>query len=496
MIMFSRNTGLALGALLLLGAGTAAVIAAESQKVELPAWLADKTASLPKAKRDFLLSEEGLGMAPRPELLWRRLEGKTPAEIEAYIDGMMEVLAAKKYKPGIDMASIPLDTNDEDFNTWKILRPPAWNPRRDAGPININRYFSSRNSGIKTFANAPIALTPDDLTAGKVDVAIVGAPLDMGSGFRGAKDGPAYMRMTAGMAGVDMYTMVNPSAELNIVDYGDIAVDNMSTERTMGHVREMVAQIARTGAIPFIVGGDHSLEYSDIAGLADVHGKGSFGVVHFDSHYDAGKGGEHFITHGAPVYRAVKEGHVLGKNYIQVGLRGAWPGKDGFEWMRQNGIRYHAMPEVEKSGWPAVMERALKEAREGGKKLYISFDVDVLDPAYITGTGTPVPGGLTMREALPIVRRLCAENEIVGFEIVEVAPRLDDSYRTPQNANFIMHACLTGVAMRKKGIKEVGYLSELTTEHGADDPKVIKALKPEKPVKDITTAPPEPKERR
>jgi guanidinobutyrase len=154
------------------------------------------------------------------------------------------------------------------------------------------------------------------------------------------------------------------------------------------------------------------------------------------------------------------------------------------------------MPEVEKSGWPAVMERALKEAREGGKKLYISFDVDVLDPAFIGGTGTPVPGGLTMREALPIVRRLCAENDIIGFEIVEVAPRLDNSYRTPLNANFIVHACLTGVAMHKKGIKQVGYLSDLTSEHGADDPKVKKALKPEKPVADITRAPPEPKERR
>ena len=490
------TTALSLVVALLLAAGTAAVIAAEEEKVVMPAWLAEKTASLPKAKREFLLSEDGQGFAARPDLLWKRFENKTPAQIEAYIDGMMDVLAAKKYQPGKDMAAIPLDTSDADFNEWKTRRPQAWNPSREPGPIHINRYVSNWNAGIKTFAGAPIALTPEDLKAGKVDVAIVGAPLDLGSGFRGAKDGPAYMRMTSGMGGIDMYTMVNPSAELNIVDYGDIAVDNMSTERTMGHVREMVAEIARTGAIPFIVGGDHSLEYSDIAGLADVHGKGSFGVVHFDSHYDAGKGGEHFITHGAPVYRAVKEGHVLGKNYIQVGLRGAWPGPEGFEWMRANGVRYHAMPEVEKSGWPAVMERALKEAREGGKKLYISFDVDVLDPAYIGGTGTPVPGGLTMREALPIVRRLCAENEIIGFEIVEVAPRLDNSYRTPLNANYIMHACLTGVAMRKKGIKQIGYLADLTTEHGADDPKVIKAQKPEKPVADLTRAPPEPKERR
>ncbi|GGE07336.1 hypothetical protein GCM10011529_12180 [Polymorphobacter glacialis] len=482
-----RKAGLA--AILLLGVASGAMVLADDKKVEVPAWLEPKIAGLSKAKRDFLLSKKTANFAARPELLFKRFETKTPAEIEAYIDGMMQVVEAYKYKPGTDMASIPLDTSDERFNAWKTKRPQSMNPKREAGPIFLERYLGAWENGIKTFANAPVALTPEDLVAGKVDVAIVGAPLDMGSGYRGAKGGPAAMRMTYGAGGIDMNTMVDPSDELNIVDYGDIAVDNMSTEMTMGHVREMVAEIARTGAIPFIVGGDHSLEYADVAGLADVHGKGSFGVVHFDSHYDAGKGGVHFITHGQPVYRAVKEGHVLGKNYIQVGLRGPWPGPEGFEWMRQNGVRYHAMPEVEKSGWAVVMERALKEARDSGKKLYVSFDVDVLDPAFITGTGTPVPGGLTMREALPIVRRLCAENELIGFEIVEVAPQLDVSYRTPLNANFIMHACLTGVAMRKKGIKQVGYLSDVTAEHGADTPAGKKRYKPETPVKTIFPSP-------
>lgn len=273
------------------------------------------------------------------------------------------------------------------------------------------------------------------------------------------------MRNEYGAGGIDMYTMVDPSKELTIVDYGDIAVDNMSTERTVHHVRERVAEIARTGAIPFIVGGDHSLEYPNIAGLADVHGKGSFGVVHFDSHFDAGKDRPHFITHGQPVYRAVKEGHVPAKNFIQVGLRGPWPEAEGFEWMRNNGMRYHTMAEVEKRGWDETMKRALAEAREGGRKLYISFDVDVLDPAFVPGTGTPVPGGLTMREAIPIVRGLCAQNDMVGFDIVELAPQLDSTYRSALNANFIMHACLTGIAMRKKGITDPGFLSELTTEH-------------------------------
>lgn len=466
-----------LGCLCAATALTSAAVIAEADKPELPPELAKKVEKLPKEKRDFLTSDEAEGMSGGFERLFQRLANRTPSEIEAYVDALMSVQKAGAFNPETDMAAIPLDTTARNFNGWKLRRPKEMDPKREAGPFSLSYYMQGRG-GIATFANAPVAIYPEDLIAGKVDVAIVGAPLDMGSGYRGAKGGPAAMRNLYGAGGIDMFTMVDPSKELNIVDYGDIAVDNMSTERTVHHVRERVAEIARTGAIPFIVGGDHSLEYSDVAGLADVHGKGSFGVVHFDSHFDAGKGGVHFITHGAPVYRAVKEGHVQGKNYIQVGLRGPWPGQDGFEWMRDNGVRYYTMPTIEKYGWEVAMEKALKDARESGKKLFISFDVDVLDPAFVPGTGTPVPGGLTMREAIPIVRRLCAENELIGFEIVELAPVLDPTYRSALNANFIVHACLTGVAMRKKGITQVGYLSELSTDHM--QPGAYKADKVEK----------------
>lgn len=468
-----RLHGLLASTALIFAAVTSVAVVAQSQpKVEIPAELEARLTRLSKEQREFLVSDKTGGFAARPELLFKRLEGKSPEQIEAYVAGMMAVVEAGKFHQG-DMAAIPLNIEAPNFNGWKVMRPPALQTARTPGPIYINRYMSSRG-GIATFANAPVAVTPEDLIAGKVDVAIVGAPLDMGSGYRGAKGGPQALRDLYGAGGIDMTTMVDPTAELQIVDYGDIAIDNMSTERSMAHVREMVAGIARAGTIPFIVGGDHSLEYPNAAGLADVHGKGSFGVVHFDSHYDAGKAGAHYITHGQPVYRLVNEGHVKGENFIQVGLRGPWPEKEGFEWMREQRMRYHPMAEVEKNGWQATMERALKEAREGNKKLYISFDVDVLDPAFVVGTGTPVPGGLTMREAIPIVRRLCAETQVIGFEIVEVAPQLDVSYRTALNANFIMHACLTGVAMRKKGITQLNYLSDLTTEHGLDKPAARK----------------------
>lgn len=458
-----RRRLLVLVCLPLLVAGN--IVAEEDSPPPLPEALVPVLDALPAEKRDYLLSSDAKGFFGTWQKLFLRLKGRDAEEVEAIVDAMRGLEEDSLFNPETDMAAIPLDTEAEDFNAWKLMQPRELTTPREPGPIHLSYYRRSGRTGIQTFAGAPVAIYPEDLIAGEVDVAIVGAPLDMGTYYRGQRFGPQAMRTGYYSGGPDMNTMINPTRELVVVDYGDIAIDNMSTELSVHHVRERVAEIAGTGAIPFIVGGDHSLEYPDIAGLADVHGKGSFGVVHFDSHFDAGKDSAHYITHGAPVYRAIKEGHVKGENFIQVGLRGPWPGAWGFEWMRNNGMRYHTMAEVEKKGWKTVMEAALREAREGTEKLFVSFDVDVLDPSVVPGTGTPVPGGLTMREAIPIVRGLCAESEMVGFEIVELDPLLDSTYRSALNANFIMHACLTGIAMRRKGITDGAYLSDLTTEH-------------------------------
>lgn len=437
----------------------------EAPAVIIPADLEPKLQALAKEKREFVTSgKAGRFMSTRA--LLERFRASTPQDIEAMIDAMIAVVEESKYHAGTDAAAIPLDTTVQNFNGWKAKRPLNLDPKREPGPIHLSRYVSGRAAGIPTFASAPVAVTPEDLRAGKVDIAIVGAPIDMGSGFRGARGGPLALRTTRGAVGNDMNTMVDPSDELNIADYGDIAIDYMSAERTVAHVRDEVRQIAETGAIPFVVGGDHSLEYPDVAAITDVYGKGKVGVVHFDAHYDAGTGfTAHLLTHGSPVYRLVKEGHVPGKNYIQVGLHGLYPDADAFHWMREQGFRYHTMAEVEQKGWETVMRTAVREAREGPKYLYISFDVDVLDPAFMPGTGSPEAGGLMMREALPIVRRLCAETNVVGFEIVEIDPLLDPSYKTALNSNYIMHACLTGIAMHRKGITQEHFLSPLATEH-------------------------------
>lgn len=393
----------------------------------------------------------------------------TPEELKAWVDAIRTVLDASVYKEGRDLPNIPLNTESEKFNAWRVLRPRSLDPEREEGPISLGRYNGF--GGPQTFGNYPLALSKEDLIAGEVDVAILGAPLNMGSGWRdsGARATAELRIHGRGMSGADQYTLTKPSSILKIVDYGDAAVDNLSTERSMEHVRSLVREIAETGAVPMIVGGDHSLSYPNIAGIADVYGKEKVSVIHFDSHYDAWWGGAHLISHGLPVYRLLIEGHVRAADYIQMGLRASGPDKVAFKWMREQGMRYHTMAEIERRGWEAVIDRVVAEASEEGRKLFISFDIDVIDPAFTVATGTPVPGGLDMRESIAIVRRLCSESNVVGFDLVELHPALDPTYRTTQNSVYIIKACLTGLAMRKEELTDKHYLSPVSSEHAIDD---------------------------
>ena len=196
--------------------------------------------------------------------------------------------------------SIPLNSNDPTYDVWSQLRDPANDPDREPGPFYPGRL---RNSGVQTFFGLPIAINPEDLTAGDVDVAILGAPLDMGVGMRGAAFGPDAIRESLGVGGggglPHMHTGVSWKRELKAVDYGNSPIDRFSVERSMPPVRELVREIASTGAIPIVIGGDHSLEYPDVAGVADIYGKENDGVIHFVAHYDAASEGYsgHLISH-------------------------------------------------------------------------------------------------------------------------------------------------------------------------------------------------------
>jgi agmatinase len=441
----------------------------EPPGIELPESVNEKLALLSEEEVEFLESGKARRFAGDLDKTVEHLEERTPEDVRAWVQAMIYMFEATQYRDGRDAANIPLSTDSPDFNAWRAIRPRSMDPERDDGPLPLGRYDG--RGGPPTFGGFPLALTPEDLIAGEVDVAIVGAPLNMGFGWRdsGVASTTEMRLFGRAIGGLDQYVHVDAGKVLTIVDFGDIAIDNHSTERSMQHIREVVREIAETGAIPVIVGGDHSLSYPNVAALADVHGKERLSVIHFDAHYDAWWGSAHLISHGAPVYRLLNEGHVRIADYIQVGLRSAGPDREAFEWMRENGMRYHTMAEIERRGWDEVLDRVVAEASEDGRKLFVSFDIDVVDPAYMTATGTPVPGGLTMRESITIVRRLCAESNVIGFELVELHPALDPTYLTTLNSALILKACLTGLAMNKEGLTDRHYLSPVSAEHAIDD---------------------------
>jgi agmatinase len=371
--------------------------------------------------------------------------------------------------------AIPLDPDDASIDVMAFFRDCSEVQGREPGPIDVQRTIGGMSfQGIPTFFRAPVALCPQDLVAGEVDVAIMGASLDMSTGARGTAFGPQAVR-TGEVVGAwgAIASQSHPAVGgidfmqvLNVVDYGDAPIDVLSTERSILPVHHMVKEIAETGAIPVIVGGDHSLMYPDVVAITDVYGKGNVGVVHFDAHFDAlpsllG----HYISHGAPVKRLIDEGHVNGRNFVQIGLNSFKPGPKEIAWMRENQVRYHFMSEIDRDGWPAVMERALAEALDGPEMIFVSIDTDVLDPAFAPGMGTPEPGGLTPRELFPVLRALGVQNKIVGIDLVEVNPLTDPTYRSKQVAVRILREILTGIAMRNMGITDPMYLDPLWTDH-------------------------------
>ncbi|MDX2378889.1 MAG: agmatinase family protein [Acidimicrobiia bacterium] len=355
-------------------------------------------------------------------------------------------------------------------DVWRQPLDRSAEPGREPGPINLNRYVGNTGAfaGIPTFMSTKLAFDVDDLRAGDVDVAIMGAPVDMSFGRRGSAYAPRAIRVaeqyipfspTVSPALVHQHTGVKPFDVLNVVDYGDLGVDPLDVDASHEEIRLRVREVVEAGVFPMVVGGDHSLMLPDVAALADVYGPGNVGVIHFDAHYDAGSNlFGHLISHGTPVRRLIEDEHLLGKNFVQIGLRGWAPTDEDYMWMREQEIRAHYMSEIERDGFDKVMERAIAEASDGPEYLFISLDIDCLDPAYAPGTGTPEPNGLTPRELFPIVRRLCAETNVVGMEMVEVAPLLDPSYQTAYNALRLMQEAITGLAMRRLGLTEPHYL--------------------------------------
>jgi agmatinase len=199
-----------------------------------------------------------------------------------------------------------------------------------------------------------------------------------------------------------------------------------------------------------VLGGDHSITWPSATAVADVRRPGSIGIVHFDAHADTANDDWGVLAgHGTPMRRLIESGAVKGRNFVQVGLRGYWPPAEVFEWMREQGMRWHLMREIEERGAEAVIDDAIAEALDGPDAVYISVDIDVIDPGSAPGTGTPEPGGMLPREVLRAVRRIAGAVEIAGMDIVEVSPPYDHAEVTAMAANRIALEVISALAVKR-----------------------------------------------
>jgi agmatinase len=284
------------------------------------------------------------------------------------------------------------------------------------------------------------------------DVVIVGAPYDSGTSYRsGARFGPMAIRSTDYLphdgSRPHLALGVDPLVDMRVLDAGDVVMPPTETKQSLDRLEDAVASICAAGAIPVILGGDHTIAWPDIAGVARHLGQGRVSVVHFDAHADTGE--EQWGSlygHGTPMRRLIESGAARGDRFLQIGLRGYWPEPPTLAWMAEQGMRWFEMSEVVERGLDACLTEAEAIAVDDCDGVFLSIDVDVVDPGMAPGTGTPEPGGLTGRQLLDSVRRLCLNLPVVGIDVVEVAPAYDTSDVTAMLANRVVLEALSGIA--------------------------------------------------
>ena len=304
-------------------------------------------------------------------------------------------------------------------------------------------------AGINTFMKAPYC--EDIRKIGDFEAAFVGAPFDSATTYRpGTRFGPQAVRRISALydgywfdGGVDIYE------ELDFCDAGDIFVIPGNIEKTFDQVTKAVSHIYTSGVFPIICGGDHSLGFPNVRGIAP-HIDGNVGIIHIDRHIDIQEKDMDERMHTTPWFWTTHEGtstthrdhshmHDVGlpnchpKNLVQVGIGGWYGNRPGTAVAKRRGTSVLTMQDVEQHGPRKTAEIALEMAWEGCKAVYLSFDIDSIDPGFAPGTGSPEPGGLLPREALEMIRTIAAEG-LCGMEVVEVSPPYDVNDNTAQLA--------------------------------------------------------------
>jgi len=307
----------------------------------------------------------------------------------------------------------------------------------------VDPIKSPRFSGIKTFMRLPFIKELEG-----VDFAIIGVPSDAGASFRtGQREGPAAIRkVSALLRHHNPILNISPYEFLSGIDYGDLPVVPGYIEEGYKRIEENLIPVLEAGIVPILLGGDHAITLPELRAVKKIHGRVS--LIHFDSHSDTID--EYFgkpYNHGTPFKRAVEENLLLVNNSIQVGLRGSIYSHKHLDIPKDLGFEVITTQEIREIGIKEVIDRIYDRIKE--TKVFVSFDIDFVDPAFAPGTGTPEVGGFTSSEAMDLVRGLKGLN-FVGFDLVEVLPAYDPSEITALLAANIIYEFISLLALNKK----------------------------------------------
>jgi agmatinase len=300
----------------------------------------------------------------------------------------------------------------------------------------------------------------DPASFADADVVVIGAPFDGGTSHRpGTRFGPQAIRMTDYLphdgSRPSLALRTDGLRDLRVVDAGDVEMYSGDIEAALPALEGAVETVTRSGAIPVVLGGDHSIAFADAKGVANVVGHGRVSMLHFDAHADTGdiEFGS-LWGHGQPMRRLIESGALRGDRFLQIGLRGYWPPPETLDWMAEQRMRSYEMTEIGHRGLDECLIEAFGIATDECEGVFLSVDIDVCDPGHAPGTGTPEPGGLTARQLLDSVRRICLELPVVGMDVVEVSPPYDHADITAALANRVVLEALSAIARRRRDARD------------------------------------------
>ncbi len=331
---------------------------------------------------------------------------------------------------------------EDTHGAWIMDAESRLDRRRARERFEMNQAFglpaaeSIRDRNLTLFSRTPVGydhfgpfnpsrFLEDMRQLGDQDVVFIGAPYDGGTPYRsGARYGPQGMRTMSGLQrgylpdfGVDL------NEALVMVDAGDVTVIPGNLEKSFDQIAKAVSYAAERSVFPVILGGDHSIGYPTIRGMSPFI-DGNIGIIHFDRHADTGEFGLDERSNGTPFFHATNIPNAPPTNLVQVGIGRSLGPRSFVSNARERGTTFITMRDFDRYGLERVVEYALEIAWKNAKAVWISLDIDVIDPAFAPGTGSPVPGGFNSREILRLVADVAAEG-VVGMEVVEVAPPYD-----------------------------------------------------------------------